>query len=96
MPLPHEREHGANAPNAVRTQSTAHAWLLQLFGGRQSARSIHFLCMSGLSLFILVHLALVILAGVGNELRSMITGRWRVPAAPPVPARPVATEEPAA
>jgi Ni/Fe-hydrogenase b-type cytochrome subunit len=71
-------------------------WLLQLFGGRQSARSIHFLCMSGLSLFILVHLALVILAGVGNELRSMITGRWRVPAAPPVPARPVATEEPAA
>ena len=54
-------------------------WLLDIFGGRQSARSIHFLCMAGLSLFIIVHLALVILAGVGNEVRSMITGRWRVP-----------------
>ena len=66
-------------------------WLLDLFGGRQSARSIHFLCMSGLSLFIIVHLALVILAGVGNEIRSMVTGRWRVPDEPV----PVAHEEPA-
>lgn len=55
-------------------------WLLQLFGGRQSARSIHFLCMGGISLFVVIHLILVILAGVGNELRSIITGRWRVPA----------------
>lgn len=55
-------------------------WLLDILGGRQSARSIHFLSMSGISLFIVVHLILVILAGVGNELRSMITGRWRVPA----------------
>ena len=29
--------------------------------------------------FIIVHLALVILAGPINEVRSMITGRWRVP-----------------
>jgi Ni/Fe-hydrogenase b-type cytochrome subunit len=54
-------------------------WLLELFGGRQSARSIHFLAASGLVAFIIVHLALVILAGVGNELRSMITGWWRAP-----------------
>jgi len=54
-------------------------WLLELFGGRQSARSIHFLAASALVLFIVVHLTLVILAGVGNELRSMITGWWRVP-----------------
>ncbi len=54
-------------------------WLLDLFGGRQSARSLHFLAMAGLALFTVVHLALVILAGVGNELRSMITGWWRVP-----------------
>ena len=54
-------------------------WLLDLFGGRQSARSLHFLAMAGLALFTVVHLTLVILAGVGNELRSMITGWWRVP-----------------
>ncbi|MBB3472695.1 cytochrome b/b6 domain-containing protein [Sphingomonas sp. BK345] len=54
-------------------------WLLELFGGRQSARSLHFLAMAGLALFTVVHLTLVILAGVGNELRSMITGWWRVP-----------------
>ena len=57
-------------------------WLLDVFGGRQSARSIHFICMGAISLFIVIHLALVILAGVGNELRSMITGRWRVPPNP--------------
>ncbi|MGK6322596.1 cytochrome b/b6 domain-containing protein [Sphingomonas sp. DT-51] len=54
-------------------------WLLEVYGGRQSARSLHFLAMAGLALFTVVHLTLVILAGVGNELRSMITGWWRVP-----------------
>jgi thiosulfate reductase cytochrome b subunit len=54
-------------------------WLLDLFGGRQSARSIHFLCAFGIGLFILVHLLMVILAGPYNEVRSMITGRYRLP-----------------
>ena len=54
-------------------------WLLDLFGGRQSARSLHFLCATALGVFTIVHLVLVILAGAGNELRSMLTGRWRVP-----------------
>ncbi len=54
-------------------------WLADLFGGRQSARSIHFVAMALMSLFVVVHLALVILAGPVNEVRSMITGRWRVP-----------------
>ena len=57
-------------------------WLLDLFGGRQSARSVHFLCMAALTLFTIVHLTLVILAGPINEVRSMITGWWRVPAEP--------------
>lgn len=52
-------------------------WLLDLFGGRQSARSVHFLSMAGLALFTVVHLVLVILAGPVNEVRSMITGWWR-------------------
>lgn len=54
-------------------------WLLDLFGGRQSARSIHFICAALLLGFILVHLIMVLLAGPINEVGSMITGRFRVP-----------------
>lgn len=54
-------------------------WLLDLFGGRQSARSIHFIAASLIGGFIVVHLVLVILAGAWNEVRSMLTGKWRVP-----------------
>ncbi len=54
-------------------------WLLDLVGGRQSARSLHFLCATAIGVFTIVHLVLVILAGAGNEVRSMLTGRWRVP-----------------
>jgi len=53
--------------------------LLDLFGGRQSARSLHFLAMAGLMLFFLMHIAMVILAGPVNEVRSMITGWYRLP-----------------
>ena len=56
-------------------------WLLDLFGGRQSARSIHFIAAASLGGFVVVHLTLVILAGAGNGLRSMLTGRWKVPEA---------------
>lgn len=54
-------------------------WLLDLFQGRQSARSIHFICATAIVLFIIVHLVMVVLAGPINEVRSMITGRFRVP-----------------
>jgi thiosulfate reductase cytochrome b subunit len=54
-------------------------WLPWMFGGRPSARSIHFLAMCGLVGFIVIHLALVILAGPLNEIWSMISGRWRLP-----------------
>ena len=54
-------------------------WLLDLFGGRQSARSIHFLCASGIVAFVTVHLIEVVLAGPINEVMSMITGRYAVP-----------------
>lgn len=59
--------------------NAAWPWVLEILGGRQSARSIHFITASVLALFTIVHLVLVILAGAGNEVRSMITGRWRVP-----------------
>ncbi len=54
-------------------------WLLDLFGGRQSARSLHFIAMVVIATFTVVHLVLVILAGWRNEVRSMLTGRWRIP-----------------
>lgn len=54
-------------------------WLLDLFDGRQSARSIHFIVAMLIVLFIIVHLAMTVLAGPVNELRSMITGRYRLP-----------------
>jgi thiosulfate reductase cytochrome b subunit len=57
----------------------AFPWLLDLFGGRQSARSIHFIAAALLILFVVVHLAMVILAGPFNEIRSMITGWSRLP-----------------
>jgi thiosulfate reductase cytochrome b subunit len=59
--------------------NAAMPWLLDLFGGRQSARSLHFIFALGIVLFILVHLLMVILAGPINEVRSMITGRYRLP-----------------
>lgn len=58
-------------------------WLLDIFGGRQSARSIHFICACAVGGFAVLHLVLVILAGAGNELRSILTGWWRVPDEPP-------------
>src|ERR1700691_317344 len=55
-------------------------WLLDLFGGRQSARTLHFICAMIVVLFIAIHLVMVVLAGPFNELRSMITGRYVLPA----------------
>lgn len=55
-------------------------WIVDLLGGRQSARSIHFIAAMLMLLFILVHLAMVVLAGPFNELRAMITGYFRPPA----------------
>jgi thiosulfate reductase cytochrome b subunit len=54
-------------------------WLIDLFGGRQSARSLHFIAASLLVLFVVVHLLMVLLAGPISEVSSMITGRFRLP-----------------
>ncbi|HEX7872993.1 MAG TPA: cytochrome b/b6 domain-containing protein [Sphingobium sp.] len=54
-------------------------WLLDLFGGRQTARSIHFLVAWSLVAFFAVHMLMVLLAGPVNEVRSMITGWYRLP-----------------
>ena len=49
-------------------------WLLDVFGGRQSARSIHFLTAWGLVGFLVLHVALVLLSGPLRQIRDMVTG----------------------
>ena len=49
--------------------------LVNGMGGQQSARTIHFLVGILLVFFLLIHVAMVCLAGFGNRMRAMITGR---------------------
>ncbi len=53
-------------------------WWMDIVGGRQSARTLHFIAMSLFVLFAVVHVVMVFYAGPINEMRSMITGRFRV------------------
>ena len=69
-------------------------WLVDIFGGRQSARSMHFITMWLLLGFFLVHIAMVFLAGPVNEIGSMITGRYAVKPEPrPEPEKPVEADD---
>ncbi|MFI4891496.1 MAG: cytochrome b/b6 domain-containing protein [Steroidobacterales bacterium] len=52
--------------------------LTVLFGGRQSARSLHFIAVNLILLFVVAHLGALLAVGVWNELRSMLTGRFRI------------------
>jgi thiosulfate reductase cytochrome b subunit len=51
-------------------------WLPALFGGRQSARTLHFFAAWGLFAFFAVHVFMVLISGFWNNMRSMITGRY--------------------
>ena len=51
---------------------------VDVVGGRQSARTIHFVVAWLLVLFVFIHVFEVIITGLWNNLRSMITGRYRV------------------
>ena len=62
-----------------RLDAVFSGWV-ELLGGRQSARTLHFLAATGLLLFVLVHVFEVIISGVWNQLRSMVTGWYTVPA----------------
>ena len=52
--------------------------LLDIFGGRPSARSLHFICASLLVAFVVVHVVMVLVSGVWNNLRSMVTGKYAI------------------
>ena len=49
-------------------------WMVEIFGGRQSARSIHFLAAWGLFIFFVIHIVLVLLSGPIKQVRDMISG----------------------
>ena len=51
---------------------------VDLFGGRQSARTIHFIVAWLLVGFIFIHVFQVIITGMWNNLRSMITGKFKI------------------
>jgi thiosulfate reductase cytochrome b subunit len=52
---------------------------VNLLGGRQSARTLHFFVSGLLVIFLVVHVAMVALAGFWSRVRAMITGRVVVP-----------------
>lgn len=52
-------------------------WLPALFGGRQSARSVHFILAFSFAFFTLGHVMMVITTGVFNNMRSMMSGWYR-------------------
>jgi DMSO/TMAO reductase YedYZ molybdopterin-dependent catalytic subunit/thiosulfate reductase cytochrome b subunit len=54
-------------------------WYLKLFGGRQPARSIHFLCMIAFTIFLIMHVAMVIAHGFGRELALIVLGQTAHP-----------------
>jgi thiosulfate reductase cytochrome b subunit len=54
-------------------------WAVTSLGGRQSARTLHFLISSFLLLFLLVHITMVVLTGFASRMRGMITGRNAAP-----------------
>ena len=60
-----------------RIDSLFPGWI-DVVGGRQSARTLHFLAASLLVLFAFIHVFEVIISGVWNNVRSMLTGRYEV------------------
>ncbi len=57
------------------TFTGAFPWTASALGGRQSARTLHFFITIALLLFVVVHIAMVYLAGFKCRMRAMITGR---------------------
>jgi thiosulfate reductase cytochrome b subunit len=61
-------------------------WMVDLVGGRQSARTWHFIIAIAFVAFIAIHVFMVLVSGPVNQIRSMITGRYQIhdePATPP-------------
>jgi len=61
-----------------RADAVFAGWV-DIVGGRQSARTLHFVVAWLIVGFVAIHVFQVIVTGLWNNLRSMITGRYRVP-----------------
>ena len=59
--------------------NAAMPWVVNSLGGRQSARTLHFFVSVSLVLFLLVHVAMVLLSGFARRMREMITGGPALP-----------------
>jgi thiosulfate reductase cytochrome b subunit len=57
--------------------TAAFPWTVELLGGRQSARTLHFFVTWLLVLFVFVHVAMVAMSGFWSRVRGMITGYRR-------------------
>lgn len=57
--------------------TAAFPWTVELLGGRQSARTIHFIDSWLLLLFLLIHVTMVSVSGFRSRMRAMITGNLR-------------------
>jgi thiosulfate reductase cytochrome b subunit len=66
---------GLTMSNAITARF---AELYTVFGGRQTARTLHALCALSLSVFAVVHVVQVFLTGFWNGLRAMITGDFQI------------------
>ena len=49
-------------------------WYARIFGGRQSARSIHFLTMLSFLAFLVVHVALIVITGFARNMNHIVMG----------------------
>jgi thiosulfate reductase cytochrome b subunit len=54
--------------------NSAVPWVVNILGGRQSARTLHFFVSVSLVLFLLVHVLMIALTGFVSRMREMITG----------------------
>jgi thiosulfate reductase cytochrome b subunit len=55
--------------------TAAYPFLLKIFFGAQSARTIHFFASIALELFLLVHVMMIIITGFKEQMRAMTIGR---------------------
>jgi thiosulfate reductase cytochrome b subunit len=49
-------------------------FVVNVLGGRQSSRTLHFFVSASLFLFLIIHIAMVLLAGFGSRMLAMVTG----------------------
>jgi len=54
--------------------NSAVPWAVNPLGGRQSARTVHFLVSVSLVLFLVVHVLMIAITGFTSRMREMITG----------------------